>query len=178
MYTKAEQIISKLNPNSKKIIALAPGSNWFTKRWPQSYYKELVLKLNENGYGIVFIGSSVEREICEEISPKTNFLNLAGELSLIESAAVISKCDLIVCNDSGAMHLANAVKTDVFVFFGPTVQRIGYSPIGENDFVFEIDLDCRPCSSHGTKKCPLEHFECMRLITSDLVFRKIEEKFS
>ena len=177
MYKKAEKIILRLKNNSKKIIALAPGSNWFTKRWPQLYYKELVNKLSENGYGTIFIGSAEEREICEEIRPKTNSVNLAGELSLLESAAVISKCDLIVCNDSGAMHLANAVKTDVFVFFGPTVQKIGYSPIGENDIVFEKDLDCRPCSSHGTKKCPLEHFNCMHLITSDLVLNKIEEKF-
>ena len=177
MYEKAESIISELRTHSKKIIALAPGSNWFTKRWPQSYYADLVSKLNENGYGIVFIGSSIEREICNDISPNNNSFNLAGELSLLGSAALISNCELIVCNDSGAMHLANAVKTDVFVFFGPTVQRIGYSPIGKNDFVFEKDLDCRPCSSHGTKKCPLDHFNCMNLITSDLVFNKLEEKF-
>lgn len=178
MFEKVDSIITKLDPTSKKIIAVAPGSNWFTKRWPQSNYKDLVLKLSECGYGIVFIGSSDEREICEEIKPKTNSINLAGKLSLLESAALISKCDLIVCNDSGAMHLANAVQTDVFVFFGPTVQKIGYSPIGKNDIVFEVDLDCRPCSSHGTKKCPLEHFNCMFSITSDYVLHKIEKKFN
>ena len=178
MFKKADDILSQLNTETEKNIAVAPGSNWFTKRWPQENYNELVNNLHNKGYGIVFIGSSVERSICDEIKPKNNFVNLAGELSLLESAAVISKCDLIICNDSGAMHLANAMNTDVFVFFGPTVQRIGYSPIGEKDIVFEIDLECRPCSSHGTAKCPLDHFDCMRLISSEIVLKKIEEKFS
>ena len=126
---------------------------------------------------MVFIGSPEERSICEQIDPGSRTLNLAGKLSLLESAAVISKCDLMVCNDSGAMHIANAVKTDVFVFFGPTVQRIGYSPFGERDEVFELPLECRPCSSHGTKTCPLGHHDCMKLIYSETVLAKVQEKF-
>ena len=178
MYSKADKLLKQLDNSSNKIIAIAPGSNWYTKRWPEEHYKDLVYKLNDSNYGIVFIGSNVEREICENIKPNNNYLNLAGELSLLESAALIKKCDLMICNDSGAMHLANAVNTDVFVFFGPTVQSIGYPPIGKNDHVFEIDLECRPCSSHGTKECPLKHHNCMKFIEAESVFRKVQEKFS
>lgn len=177
MFAHADELLSDIKQKTKRIIAVAPGSNWFTKRWPLEHYNELVNKLNEENYGVVFIGSPQERGICEEILPETNAINLAGQLNLSESAAVVSRCDLMVCNDSGAMHIANAVETDVFVFFGPTVQRIGYSPIRKNDVVFEIDLDCRPCSSHGTKKCPLEHFKCMKDIKSIEVFKKIQKKF-
>lgn len=177
MFENADKLLYEVKQNSKKIIVIAPGSNWFTKRWPQSYYKDLVNKLNRKNYAIVFIGSKEEAKICEEIKPENNFINLAGKLSLLESAAVISKCDLIICNDSGAMHLANAVKTDVFVFFGPTVKRIGYFPIRKNDFVFEVNLDCRPCSSHGTNQCPLEHHDCMFNIKSESVLEKVNEKF-
>ena len=84
----------------------------------------------------------------------------------------------MICNDSGAMHLANAVNTDVFVFFGPTVQRIGYPPIGKNDFVFEVDLDCRPCSSHGTKDCPLKHHNCMKFIQVKLCSKKFKKNLA
>lgn len=177
MFTDADKLISSLKPDLKKVVAVAPGSNWFTKRWPKEYYRELVSQLHKQNYGIVFIGSPDERNICDELTPEDNFINLAGMLSLIESAAVISKCDLLICNDSGAMHLANAVKTDVFVFFGPTVQRIGYSPIGKHDIVFEADLDCRPCGSHGGRSCPLGHHNCMRLIDVETVQEKISEKF-
>ena len=177
MLLNASHFISALKPDSKKVIAVAPGSNWFTKRWPQEYYHELVSKLHEQDYGVVFIGSTDERIICDEIQPADNFINLAGKLSLLESSAVISKCDLLICNDSGAMHLANAVNTDVFVFFGPTVQGIGYSPIGKNDIVFEVSLDCRPCGSHGGRSCPLGHHNCMRLTEVATVLSKINEKY-
>ena len=70
MFTKADDLLKQLVHNSKKIIAIAPGSNWFTKRWPAEYYKELVNELNKCNYGIVFIGSNVEREICEDIKPE------------------------------------------------------------------------------------------------------------
>lgn len=178
MFSKADNLLKQLYNSTRKIIAVAPGSNWFTKRWPTKHYKELVKKLNGENYGIVFIGSDIEREICENIKPNNNFINLAGKLNLLESAAVIDRCDLMICNDSGAMHLANAVKTDVFVFFGPTVQSIGYAPIGKNDHVFEVDLECRPCSSHGTKECPLKHHNCMKFIEAEAVFRKVQEKFN
>lgn len=174
---KSDSFLYELKRNTNKIIAIAPGSNWFTKRWPIEYYDDLVKKLHRHNYGIVFIGSPEEKELCEKIKPESNFINLTGQLSLLESAAVLSKCDLMICNDSGAMHLANAVKTDVYAFFGPTVQRIGYFPIGEKDFVFEVDLNCRPCSSHGTNECKLEHHNCMKLISSENVFRKVNEKF-
>ncbi|MBI9072009.1 MAG: lipopolysaccharide heptosyltransferase II [Melioribacteraceae bacterium] len=176
MKLKADLLLSEFDSDVKKIIAVAPGSMWFTKRWPLEFYKELVSKLSKNNYGIVFIGSKAEHQICEEVAPGKKFINLSGKLNLLESAAVINKCDLMVCNDSGAMHLANAVKTDVFVFFGPTVQRIGYSPIGKNDVVFETELECRPCGSHGSKKCPLKHFNCMRSIEPEFVYNQIIKK--
>lgn len=178
MNSNAKKLLAPLKSNTKKIIAVAPGSNWFTKRWPLEYYKTFVENLNKLNFGVVFIGSKEERSICEEIKPISNYVNTAGELSLLQSAAVISKCDLIVCNDSGAMHIGNAVKTDVFVFFGPTVEKIGYFPIRESDKVFQIDLDCRPCSSHGTAKCPLEHFNCMKQIQPEMVLNEITNKFN
>lgn len=175
---KARRIIDELSGDDQIIIAMAPGSNWFTKRWPIQYYEELAKKLSELGVGIVFIGSKEEKELCEKILPPKNSINLAGELSLLESAAVINLCNLMVCNDSGAMHLANAMQTDVFVFFGPTVEKIGYFPFRKSDYVFQLDMECRPCSSHGTKECPLKHFECMRNIKPDTVLNKIKSKFN
>jgi len=102
-------------------------------------------------------------------------LNLAGKTNLLESAAVIARCNLMLCNDSGALHIANAMQTRVFAFFGPTVQSIGYFPYREGDRVFETDLDCRPCGSHGHHKCPLKHHDCMRNIEVQPVLEAILE---
>ena len=177
MQIKANELIGEIKTNTKRLIAIAPGSIWFTKRWPTEYYKTLSDKLTNNNFGIVLIGSKDEKAICDEVLPNKNGINLVGELSLLESAAVISKCDLMICNDSGALHIANAVQTDVFAFFGPTVQSIGYFPFRENDFVFELEMECRPCGSHGGKTCPLKHFDCMKKILPDEVFNKVIEKF-
>ncbi len=177
MSENAEKIIKELRQNTEQIIAVAPGSVWFTKRWPMEYYKTLTEKLTENNFGVVLIGSKDEAEICNKIMPNNNGINLAGKLSLLESAAVISNCDLMICNDSGALHIANAMQTDLFAFFGPTVQSIGYFPFRKNDFVFEIQMDCRPCSSHGGNVCPLKHHNCMKKILPETVLEKTLIKF-
>jgi len=176
MQSKAIHLLSDMKVGCNKIIAVAPGSNWFTKRWPKEHYKYVIKKLTELNFGIVFIGSKEERDLCEEIMPEQNTINFAGELSIIESAAVIKNCDLMICNDSGALHIANAVQTDVMAFFGPTVKSIGYYPFRDNDSVLEIELECRPCSTHGENSCKLGHHNCMRLIKPDFVVQTIKKK--
>jgi heptosyltransferase-2 len=177
MKDKVSRILHELEGKVQKIIAIAPGSIWFTKKWPEEYYAKLVKELSEKNFGIVFIGSKDEKDLCERIDPKINSINMAGKLSILESAAIIEKCDLMVCNDSGALHIANAMKTDVIAFFGPTVTKIGYYPFRENDIVLEKVLDCRPCGSHGTNKCPLNHHDCMKLIVPDFVLHEILNHF-
>ena len=51
--------------------------------------------------------------ICDEVLPNKNGINLAGKFSLLESAALVKECDLMICNDSGGLHIANAMKTDI-----------------------------------------------------------------
>ncbi len=173
---RVAEILAEVNSDKPK-IALAPGSVWKTKCWLESYYKTLAEKLSEAGFTIIMIGSKDEQDLCKRILPQENAVNLAGKTTILESAAVLEKCDLLVCNDSGALHLANAVKTDVFAIFGPTVKDIGYFPFRRIDLVFEVDLDCRPCGSHGGMKCHLDHHNCMKLIEPKMILDKILSRF-
>ncbi len=155
-----------------RLLAIAPGSVWATKCWPLEYYIELAVGLIQKGFGILLIGGTEDKTKCDAIEAKleqSRVLNLAGKTNLLESAAAISAAEAMICNDSGALHLANAMQVRVFAFFGPTVQRIGYYPYREGDRVFEIELACRPCSSHGPQKCPKQHHNCMRQITAKSV---------
>ena len=160
----------------KRLLAIAPGSVWATKCWPLQYYIELAKGLIRRDYAILLIGGKEDKAKCDAIEDhlgSQQLLNLAGRTNLLESAVAISRCAAMICNDSGALHLANAMQVKVFAFFGPTVQRIGYYPYREGDRVFEIELDCRPCSSHGPQKCPYKHHNCMRLIKPESVLHSI-----
>ncbi len=173
---KAEELLKALS--GKTLIAIAPGSIWQTKCWQLKSYIALCRKLLDSGYGIILIGGESDNFYVRKLkipSPKDNakLINLAGVTNLLESAAVIKKCSLMICNDSGAMHIANAMQTRVFAFFGPTVQRFGYYPYRQGDRVFEVDLDCRPCGSHGSKKCPQKHHNCMQKIEVEPVFAAV-----
>jgi heptosyltransferase-2 len=160
---------------TKKNVAIAPGSVWNTKRWSKENYIKLVKKLSKHGFNLIFIGSKGEKDLAQEIINQANIeaYNTCGDLSILESAGLIAQCHALICNDSGALHIGNAVATPVFAFFGPTVKRFGYFPYRENDYLFEIDLECRPCGMHGHKQCPLGHHKCMKLIDVDFVFKKI-----
>ncbi len=174
----AEKIFNKANPANSRIIGFAPGSVRETKKWPSSYWSELLVLLKDRGFEVVFIGSPSERELCESIILTTGLdaYNASGELNLLESAALIRKLDLLICNDSAPLHLGNAVNTPVFAFFGPTVKSFGCYPYREKDKILEIDLPCRPCGKHGHIRCPLRHFKCMAeqypVMVSGLVFER------
>ncbi len=170
----AKELMSKLD-KSKQCVVLFPGSVWNTKRWLKDYYVELVKLIAVEDINILFSGSNGEYALCEEIIDLAGIdcLNLAGKCSLLETAAVIAETDAVVCNDSGALHIANAMQTDAVVFFGPTVKKLGYFPLGKKDIVLEADLDCRPCGLHGSKECPLGHHNCMKSIKPHTAFESV-----
>lgn len=161
-----------------KIIAIAPGSVWFTKKWPKEYFTELVRSLTADKYKVFIVGGPEDSSLGYEIVSGTDAVNLAGKLSLLQSAALISKCDLIVTNDSAPLHIANAVKTDVIAIFGPTVRNLGFYPYRKSDILIELEMECRPCGKHGGDKCPLGHHNCMKNITPKMVLEIINSKFN
>ncbi len=178
LQTAAEILGESTNP----LIAIAPGSIWATKCWKPEYYQELALNLSLHDYSLVLIGGASDAHICTSIhtyvldrNPQAQIVNTADRSNLLTSAAIVQRAKLLICNDSGALHIANAMQTTVFAFFGPTVQRIGYFPYREGDHVFEVDLECRPCGSHGGNKCPLGHHNCMKLIKPEEVLAKVLE---
>jgi len=179
-YSDEELVKAKDVLNPERNIAIAPGSVWNTKRWPEEYFVSLCSKLSDDGWNLIFIGSNGEKELSERIIKNAGIeaTNSCGQFSITGSAALLSLCDGLICNDSGALHIGNAVKTPVFAFFGPTVKRYGYYPFGANDILFEVDLDCRPCGMHGHNKCPLGHHNCMKEIKPEDAFERIITKLN
>ncbi len=157
-------------------IGFAPGSVRETKKWPGKYFSALLDLLAADDINIFFIGGADDRSVCRKIiegSSNRNCHNLAGELGLSLSAALIELLDLMVTNDSAPLHMSNAVDTPALAFFGPTVKEYGCYPYRDDDRMLEIELECRPCGTHGGNACPLGHHNCMRGIRPETVYGEI-----
>lgn len=164
----------KLN-GADSYIGFAPGSRHFTKMWPKEYFVELGEKLLNIGYKIVLIGGKSDIKVCDEIySNLKHAINLCNDNDLLQTAADMKKLKLLVCNDSGMMHVASAVKIPVAVIFGSSVKEFGFTPYRNKNLILENNsLFCRPCSHIGRERCPKGHFKCMLDITPDFAFNEI-----
>jgi len=147
------------------LLIISPGAAHETKSLPVSKWTELLKLLNQAGYPYqVLIGGISDKPRCDEISQHLAHpvLNTAGQTSLHELIALIQFGALLITGDSGPMHIASAVGTPLLAFFGPTVPEFGFAPFRCKHKLFEIkDLNCRPCTAHGSEKCPKGHFRCM-----------------
>lgn len=166
------------NADSKRVwCALAPGSVWATKRWPVDRFAKLANALVSELHANVFlIGGQSDAELCREIQQAVgeNCFNLAGMLSLRQSAALLDRCNVLISNDSAPTHLGVATNCKVLTIFGPTVPRFGFAPYGDGHGLVEHDLPCRPCSAHGTQKCPIGTHACMKEIAVEEVFARVK----
>lgn len=171
-------VLDYINSNNieEDFICIAPGSKWFTKRWPVEYYSMLTDMLGGSGMKVILTGGAEDKEICDYISSRNkSVINSCGKFSLLQTALLIKRSLLLVSNDSAAVHLASAVNTPVIDIYGPTVPAIGFYPLSENSISMEVkDLNCRPCSIHGGKKCPAKTFDCMKNVTPEMIFAEIK----
>ncbi len=177
---RAEKIKEDLLKN-KPYITLAPGAKHFTKRWPAEYYSELIKRIfQETKIEAVLIGGDDDVEVSENILKGFDdeaVMSLVGQLSIQETAAVIKGSSLLITNDSGLMHVADALAVPLIAIFGSTVEELGFFPGGPEAIVIQNSgLYCRPCSHIGRSHCPKTHFRCMQEITPEIVWQTVREK--
>jgi heptosyltransferase-2 len=173
--TKIQQIMLEqgIGPNDP-YITLCPGAKHKNKQWDPDGFVALAQQINQQlGTRLVLLGGPDDKEVCKHIQSKLHVpvINLAGKLSLLESAALLKKSSWVVTNDSGLMHLAQSQKTPVVAIFGPTVKEFGFYPLPGNATVVETSLACRPCTKMGADACPKGHHRCMKDISADRVYQ-------
>lgn len=171
---KAETLLADFGiDRSEQFVAILPGARWETKRWAPERFVELLQKLDQDGARCVLLGGPDERDLCGEIAEKssTNPPNLAGQTSLRELAAVLSRASVVLTHDSGPMHIADALGRPLVAICGPTnPARTG--PYHQRDAVMQADLPCVPCYLKHLHQCPYDH-ECMRTINVANVAKKV-----
>ncbi|MCO4753612.1 MAG: glycosyltransferase family 9 protein [Bacteriovoracaceae bacterium] len=178
---KASRPALYFNPNiDKKIqeiikdedyVVLAPTSVWFTKQWSAHKWSELSKELSKS-LKLFFIGAPADSKAIDSIIGDTqNCVNLAGKLSLLESARLMKDARRVFVNDSAPLHLASSVDAKTTAIFCSTVPEFGYTPLSSDSKVITTQerLECQPCGLHGKKQCPLGHFKCSNLISIEQV---------
>jgi len=145
-------------------FCLAPASVWFTKQAPPAVWQYVMEKFDEDGVQFYLLGGPADYELCEGIklvSQRNNVHNLAGKLSLMQSAALMKDAKRNFVNDSGPLHIASAGNAPVSAFFCSTTPEFGFGPLSDDSNVIAVkNLDCKPCGLHGHKACPKGHFQC------------------
>lgn len=152
--------------NTNFLIVLAPGAGRETKKWPAERYAKLCKYFIKSGYEVICIGDQKDSKSCDLITETSQKVkNYAGRLTLQQVAALLNQSKLLITNDTGVMHIGTAVCQNVIAIFGPTTEILGFFPFRGNASVIEKNINCRPCSFHGTNTCPQKHFKCMRDIS-------------
>jgi ADP-heptose:LPS heptosyltransferase len=137
------------------VLGLAPVAAWELKRWPMAHFRRLALGfLAATGGGIVVFGGAGDADadgLARELGGRA--ISLVGRCSQLESAYFASLTHLVVANDTGMTHLAEAAGTDVVTLYGPTSRELGYYPTRPASVALERVLPCRPCTRMGEGRC-------------------------
>jgi len=163
---------------SKPIIGVNPGSVWPTKRWSQHGFAQLIRLLQEKfACQVVLFGGAEDAPVVGDVMTAcgATAINLVGEISMHELPAAIRRCRVFVTNDSGPMHIAVAARVPTVAVFCATTPDLGFFPYTQYAIVVHKKLSCRPCTSHGGRRCPLGSAACIRLIEPARVLQAVEK---
>lgn len=153
----------------EKLVAFCPGAEYGpAKRWPAAHFAELAKKLTAAGCTVWLFGSPKDHAVAEEIGRLAPGLtrNLCGTTSLAQAVDLLALADLVVCNDSGLMHVAAAVDRPIVALYGSSSP--GFTPpLSERAEILSLNLACSPCFK---RECPLGHLDCLNRLSPEQVF--------
>ncbi len=167
---KAEEFLVAAGARSGRTrVAVGAGASYGSaKCWPPERFAEALNKLTAatNDADVVLFGTAGEAAVCAAILAglRKPAINLTGKTPIAQLPALLSRCDLFVGNDSGAMHVAAAVGLPIVAIFGPTDPN-GTAPVTPKCTVVQEKTYCSPCF---LRRCPTDH-RCMKAVTPVMV---------
>ncbi|PLX14570.1 MAG: heptosyltransferase [Marinilabiliales bacterium] len=171
LYPLQEDYAKVSQYKTEAYITIAPASLWFTKQYPVIKWIDFMSKIDKD-IRVIFLGSEKEKQLSKTIIDKSghkNSLNLAGNLNLLQSAALMKDAIMNYVNDSAPMHLASSMDANTAVIYCSTIPEFGFGPLAKNSTIIETKkkLNCKPCGLHGFNTCPKKHFECATTIETE-----------
>lgn len=169
----ANDFIKKNSLSNQRVVGIIPSGGWDSKRCPPDKWLEIIKSLLEKfTCKILLLWGPDDKTEVDYIKTKMNDdILLAPKTNLRELAAIIEKCDLIIANDSGPMHIAAAMQVPTLGLFGPTDPE-KHGPFSEfSDYVIKKDLHCIICNK---LECPYNK-ECFYEMSIDEILIKSEK---
>ncbi|MBI5328380.1 MAG: lipopolysaccharide heptosyltransferase II [Deltaproteobacteria bacterium] len=161
------------------VVGMAPGASYGpAKRWMAGRFADVARRLIEDyGVKVILFGGKDDRSICSDVlndMQRTNSrtkgfsvgINLADEVDLRKSIALLSRCRLFITNDSGPMHISASLDVPTVAIFGSTDPKLT-GPLGDHVKVIKEDIECSPCFD---RKCRYGHYKCMEMVSADNVY--------
>lgn len=164
-------------------LVIAPGSVWFTKQTPVQKWIKILQQLPAT-IPVYIIGSQKETplaaKLLEALPHNRNIHSLTGQLTFLQSAALMESALFNLVNDSAPLHFASAMNAPVIAVYCSTTPTFGFTPLSAESHIIQVDqqLTCRPCGTHGKAACPQKHFNCGNLIDETKINKLINEKIS
>ena len=161
--------------SNSDLVAIAPVAAYGNaKAWLPERFREVMIGLQAShpAIEILLLGSPGEKERINGIAAGLSgrIHNLAGRLTLRQTIIILANCRLVICNDSGLMHIASSLKVPLLAIFGPTEAR-KTSPLAEPYWLLYHGAECAPCRH---RECPTDH-RCMTAVTSAEVLAAAEK---
>ena len=157
------------------LVCIHPGGSSFDKQWPSENYARLADWLvSEYHAKILILRGPNEAALTRNIQKIMTYPSIAHAPDSIRNLAALMKhCDLVVCNDSGPMHIGAALNVPMVAIFGHT-DHVAWKPLSEKASIVRRDMPCWPCSAH---KCKIG-WECTKKLPVNLVWNEIARKVS
>jgi heptosyltransferase-2 len=159
--------------STDRLVAMHPSASCVSKRWmPERFAKVADQLIAQQGVRVcVVAGASDALYANQMVQAMTQpALDLAGQLSVAELAALLHRCRLLISNDSGPVHIAAAVGTPVVDIFGRNQRGLSplrWGPLGEGHIILHKEVGCVTCLAHN---CDID-FLCLTSLEADEVYR-------